>query len=303
MGSPTVVPSHDEWMYETDRLYISRMSAGPLIVRATGPYGEEAVPDAGVIMHLVPQFTSDPSDSPGGTFTATKVSGTVSDYEVLLPSATSSIPGPYLARWEYTVDGLDRMGEQPVMIGGTAPAYDRLPLGWKAVVESVWLRVADQFDSPMGGPHLQVYMQSHFGRNRIAQLMEIALGRLNVIAQPVQSYSVGSPKFPLEKWGALLSQALWVETIKHLRRSYMEQPTPTGVNVARLDRSQYMNAWGQLLAEEQADLRSMLDNFKMQHMNLGGGSLKVAGGIYQTVSPVSAATMSMGAPRGIYMMR
>jgi len=303
MSTPTTVPSPDEWMYETDRLYLSRFSSGPLIVPVTGPYGTPAAPDGDVVMHLVPQFEADPADSPGGTYTGVLLPNTQHEYAVLLPSVDTSIPGPYLARWEYTVDGLARMGEQPIMIGGSAPAYDALPLAWKQVVESVWIRVADQFDSPMGGPHLQVYMQAHFGRNRIAQLLGQALGRLNTIAQPVQSYAVGDPKFPLEKWGALLSQALWVETIKHLQRSYMEQPNPVGVTVARVDRSTYASLWGQLLAQEAADLKPMLDNFKIHSMNLGSGSVLVAGGIYHRLSPMSGEFMSMGAPRGLYMMR
>ena len=304
MSSPTVVPSPDEWMYETDRLYLSRHSSGPLIVRATGPYGDPMVPDGPVTLTMTPQFTvADGDPVPGGIYAAAKVPDTVADYEVVLASADTSIPGPYLARWTYVVGGVERIGEQPLMVGGSAPAYDSLPLAWKQVVESVWLRVADMFDSPMGGPHLQVYMQAHFGRNRIAQLLGVAIGRLNTVSQPVLDYGIGDHRFPLAKWGSLLGQALWVETIKHLQRSYMEQPNPIGVTVARMDRSTYASLWGQLLAQETADLRSMLDNFKMQHMNLGGGSILVAGGIYPTVPSHSASMMTMAAPRGVYLVR
>lgn len=300
MSSPTVVPSSDEWMYETDRLYISRLSPGPLLVVTSDVYGQPAAPDGDVVVSMTPQFTHDPEVTLGGTWTATATSTT--EYEVVLPPAATSTPGPFLARWDYTVGGHARAGEQPVMIGGSAPAYDALSPEWKAIVESVWLRVADQFDSPMGGPHLQVYMQAHFGRNRIAQLLPIALGRMNTISQPVQTYSLADP-FPFAKWGSLLSHALWVETIKHLRRSYMEQPDPVGVTVARLDRRTYMGLWGQLLAEEEAELRPMLDHFKMQHMNLGGGSVLVAGGIYPRISPYHSEMSGIAAPRGLYLTR
>lgn len=290
----------EDWVHDTDRLYLSRLSNGPLFLRALDAVGTPVLADGEVAFELVPEFADAP-DTFVTTATSVLVDG-VPIYQVTLPSEATSVPGPYLARWTYAVGGVARSGEQPLLVGGTAPAYDGLSWEMKSLVEQVWLRVADQFDSPMGGPHLQSYMQSHFGRNRIAQLLPKALGRLNIISQPHMTYTLDRP-FPVAQWGPLLELALWIETVKHLRRSYIEQPDPVGVTVARLDRRSYYSLWGEILRDEEADFKAMLDNFKMAHMGLGGGSVLVSGGIYPRVAAHTAGGLAHAAPRGLHMWR
>lgn len=222
-------------------------------------------------------------------------------YETTLSSAETASPGIYKVTWSYAIDGAQQSFVSLVEVGESSPAYDRLDDGMKAVVESAWMRFADLFDSPVGGPHLQVYFQSRFGRGRMAQLLGIALGRLNTVAQPHMTYSLEGPpngkQFPLGQWGALLDQALYIEAIKHLIRSYTEQPMPMGVNVARLDRRDYMDRWRSILDLEREDFDSQMDVFKMAHMGLGRPRVLVSGGVYGSYGPTRLPHSAAARPR------
>lgn len=210
-------------------------------------------------------------------------------YEVTLNSQQTAVPGLYLIFWDYELDGVAQTKETYFEVMQPAPAYDALTPQMKQVVENVYWRFADLYDSPLGGPHLQVHLQTNFGRQRMAQTLAAALGRINVWAQPHQTYvldsSQGGKEFPLAQWGGLLEHATYIEVIKHLRRSYIEQPDLVGANLARLDRSSYINRWEALLRDEQADLSNLIDQFKIAHMGLGKPSVLVSGGAYGSWGP------------------
>ena len=223
-------------------------------------------------------------------------------YETTLLSSETSSPGIYKVTWSYHVGGTVQTYVGLVEVGESSPDYDRLDDGMKALVESVWVRFADLFDSPDGGPHLQVYFQSRFGRGRMAQLLGTALRSLNVMAQPHTTYTIesveqGGKGFPLEAWGGVLESALYIEAIKHLIRSYVEQPEPTGVNVARLDRRDYMQRWQAVLDMERRDFEEAKDHFKIAHMGLGRPRVLVSGGVYGTYGPTRVAGSQAARPR------
>src|SRR4051812_27261147 len=155
----------------------------------------------------------------------------VGAYEIQLTSDETAEIGPFTLTWHYALDAMPESFATPVQIGEFSPDYAKLSDGMKDIVEQGWNRFEDLFDSPLGGPNLQVYAQSHFNRGRIAQLLRFAVGRLNTAAQPYQTYTLdgdGGAAFPIAAWGALLEQALYVEILKHLRRSYVEQPLLMG---------------------------------------------------------------------------
>lgn len=223
-------------------------------------------------------------------------------YTITLTSVDTQTPGVYNLAWSYALDTVAQVFGSDIEVGPTQPAYDALPSDLKLVVEQSWIRFADLWDSPDGGPHLQVYFQTHFGRNRLAQLLAVAVGRLNTVAQPHQTYGIDeSNPFPVASWGALLEQALYVEVIKHLRRSYVEQPVLQGIGgIATLDRRDYLQRWGEILRDEQGDLDSMLNNFKIANMGLGQARVLVGGGVYGNYGPTRLPGSAAARPRYYY---
>lgn len=215
-------------------------------------------------------------------FTRSAVKVVTGVYRITFSSAETATPGAYYLRYTYNLSGIAQQYQIDIEVpSSSAPLYESVSDGIREVVESVWIRFADLFDSAVGGPHLSMYAQSNFGRERITELCRIAIGRLNTIAQPNQSYSIsGDSIFPVTQWGALLEQATYIEVIKHLMRSYVEQPDAQGIPSARLDRRDYLSRWAQILAAEESTLSGQLDVFKLASMNLGTPSVLVAGGVY-----------------------
>lgn len=225
----------------------------------------------------------------------------VGDYTTTFSSAETSIPGMYTLRWDYEVGGSDQYFEGGIEIGPASPSYDRLAEPMKQIVESVWIRIADLIDSPGGGPNALTYVQSKFGRGRLADLLRIAMGRLNTAAQPFQTYTLdgdGGAQFPFQKWGSLLESALWIETLRHLIRIYTEQPTFMGSgNVSRLDRRDYVQRWRDVLNEEEELVRQQFQHFKIASMNLGRPAVLISGGVYGRYGPTRLAGSVAARPR------
>lgn len=222
----------------------------------------------------------------------------VGTYEYQITSDDSQTPGAFDLRWHVMLNSIAQTPVTFIEVGEAAPAYDALTPELQVLVDRVWVRFADVFDSVFGGPHLQTYFQAHFNRGRLAQLLHTAVGRLNTVAQPHQTYTIdGSKPFPIEQWGYLLEHALYVETIKHLIRSYVEQPDWVGVNVARADRRDYMNRWESVLASEVDDLKSELEVFKIANMGLGRPHVLISGGAYGRYGPVRLSGSVATRPR------
>ena len=223
-------------------------------------------------------------------------------YRITLSSVETATAGLYALTFVYNLGGIPQTYKVDIEIpDATAPVYESLTDGMKNVVESVWIRFKDLFDSAVGGPHLQMYAQSKFGRERVAELMAVAVDRLNSVAQPHQSYSLfGTSEFPYSQWGGLLAQATYVEVIKHLMRSYVEQPDPQNVSSARLDRRDYLSRWAQIQAMEESTLQGELDIFKIANMGLGQPSILVAGGVYGNLWRTTPVTRPRHRPPWTY---
>jgi hypothetical protein len=218
----------------------------------------------------------------------------VGQYQIDLTPDDTAVLGNYIAQWAYQLNGAQKSYNGYYSIGGAEPAYDQLTPALKQIVDNVWIRFADLFDSPSGGPNLQTYFQTNWNRGRIAQLMGFAVGYLNTMAQPYSTYTAAT--FPVDQWGSLLEQSTYVECLKHLRRSYVEQPEYQGGSISRLDRRDYLQRWEDVLADEQALLKGQMDTFKISQMMLGRPAVLVSGGVFGRWAP-SAYPGNMGRPR------
>jgi hypothetical protein len=162
------------------------------------------------------------------------------------------------------------------------------------------VRFADLFDSAGGGPDVQMYFQAHWSRGRAAQMMGIALGKINAAAQPWSNYTldgIGGPQYPLQFWGGLLASYAYVECVKQLIRAYTEQPAFSGPPVARMDRRDYADRWRAALGDEQAELKGLLDVFKIRHIMNGSPKVLVSGGTYGRYAPTRIAGSVAARPR------
>jgi hypothetical protein len=212
---------------------------------------------------------------------AMSTTATTGVYEDTLSSVETQTPGLFYLEYSYNLSAVPQTWRTDVEIPThTSSAYEALSDTDKAIVEQTWLRFADMFDSAIGGPHLQEYAQSNFGRERLAQLLQLALNRINTSAQPATTYTLAAGDFPYTNWGGLLEHSLYIEAIRHLIRSYTEQPNPQGLQTVRLDRSNYAQFWRAILSDELPAFESALDNFKIASLNLGRAATLVAGGIY-----------------------
>lgn len=209
-------------------------------------------------------------------------------YQMIPASSQALVPGYYRVDWSFTLNGNPIITSLYIQVGPPSPAYDALQPPFVNAVNNVWLKFADIYDSPYGGPYLTIWYNQHFGRGRVAQLMEQACEHINVEAQPATSFSVtgiapmggGAPLFPLNQYAGLLNTGTTVEVIKHLMRSYTEEPVVVGNVTLRMDRRDYMQRWGTMLDTEQPQYLKQLGVFKTQMMFNGSPRVLIQGGAF-----------------------
>lgn len=281
-----------------ERQYVSQFSQPPLgFTVYIG--GQPADPDGESVSAQLLMQNPDGTVTIVQSYSAERLSAGA--YQVIPSSTDTQNPGQARLDWSYAVNGQDQVYSAYLVIGPANPAYDALSLDMQDFLnDQVWVRFSDGIDSAGGGPNVQSYYQAHWSRGRIAQLMGIALGKLNTAAQPWSNYTLsgqGGPVFPVEFWGGLLASYTYVEGIKHLIRAYTEQPSFQGPPVARQERRDYTDRWRQVLQDEQAELKSMLDVFKIRHIMTGSPRVLVSGGTYGRYAPTRIAGSVAARPR------
>jgi hypothetical protein len=277
-----------------DRTYVSQ-NAGPVMIMQIYIGGVLADPDSSTVAAtLIDEATGDQVFTRAATRTGAGV------YEVALASSETAVPGDYTLVFTYHVASVAQNAAEYLVIGLANPAYDQLPASMQDVVESVEHRLIDSFDSPEGGPNLATYIQSRYSRGRLGQLLRIAIGTINTVKQPIMGYSADGTTGPLfpDQYTPLLERGLFIETIKHLRRSYVEQPDlEAGAEVTRLDRRDYQQRWGEILADEVPTYNLQLDQFKIMNMGLGRPRVLISGGVFGRYSPTRIAGSAAARPR------
>lgn len=185
------------------------------------------------------------------------------------------------AEWTYKVGGVSFTFQDDMQVLEQMPFYESLRPEGKRIVEQASWFFGDMFDSTAGGPWLQENFQTHFTYERIAQLSMQATMKFNLLGYPVTTFGVevDQKKLPsnmtqLIVWGTKL------ECIRHLALSYTEQPDFRNMEVTYTDRRDYSDRWYRVLEEETPSYEKAIKMAKRSLLNLGRGSLLVAGGIY-----------------------
>lgn len=291
----TVDPGLIDWR---ERSYLSQFSQPPLTFTVYVG-GVPADPDGSIVTGRLLMENPDGTESLVNTYTATREN--TGTYVITPSSADTQVPGYAELDWAYSVSSHAQQYASYLEIGPANPSYDALPASMQDFLnEQVWVRFADLFDSPGGGPNLQAYFQAHWSRGRAAQMMGIALSKINAVGQPWSNYTLdgnNGAQYPTQFWGGLLASYTYVECVKQLIRAYTEQPQFSGPPVARLDRRDYTDRWRAALADEQAELKSLLDVFKIRHILNGSPRVLVSGGTYGRYAPTRVAGSVAARPR------
>ena len=275
----------------TEFQYISQFSLNPIgvVIHVGGvPTNVDATMVVAMYAVAPPGTTNVPSGIPSPVLSETASNTATGVYEITFTGNQAGVPGYYRLDWSFTLSSTPQTISQYIEIGQASPAYDSLSPPFQQMVEDVYIKIADGYDSAFGGTNLASWPQVHFGRGRIAQLMIQAVQHLNVMSQPGMVYSAngvspmggGAPLFPINQFAGLLNTATTIEVIKHLKRSYTEDPDWQGPSSARLSRRDYQQRWDDNLRDEQADYKAQLDTFKIAYMFNGSPRVLIQGGAF-----------------------
>ncbi|WP_267716803.1 hypothetical protein [Streptomyces sp. CoH17] len=287
------------------RKQISQYSQDLVGVRIADVHGVSVDPDSGTLkLNLFQMWDFENQEAPGEQVEtdASEANGKLTKLEtgifeyVVQPAVTSKF-STITAHWTYELDGNAFSFVDYYQVLDYMPTYAQLLPSEQNVVQQITWMLGDLFDSSEGGPHLAEQFQSHYGYERIAQLMHIAVNKINMTRQPLTTFKVGQGpggNFP-ENWYGLLVQGTYIEVLKHLVRSYVEQPEILNLNVTAASRRDYFMRWQSVLEEEKEDFERMVLLFKRKQMGLGNPSMIVAGGIFGGGSGIFTPSYSAAA--------
>jgi hypothetical protein len=192
-----------------------------------------------------------------------------------IPSACTSLEGPYRGLARFTLeDGSIQSQPMPVFEVVDPLAVPDAATGIDIPVERAWMKLEDLFDSELGGPWLSDKTFAHFDQNKLKRLLPDALYLINNGIQPTTSFD--DLNFPSAHY-PLVTQALLIEGIYHLIRSYVEQPLPAGSNISYFDRRDYLARWQSVLEKEENKFTQLVDIFKLEYTGFGATSILVGG--------------------------
>lgn len=169
------------------------------------------------------------------------------------------------------------------------------------VADQVWMRIEDCFDSEMGGPWLRDMTLAYFDQTKVARFVPEGVTYINawppitvftidtftgVIAETDPAILAVDPNAKqVDPDQIIIVQSTLLAVIRHLMRSYVEQPNPVGANVVWHDRRDYLQRWGTIYQLEEKWFHDILALWKRQFLNYGKSSLLVsskAGRLYPT---------------------
>jgi hypothetical protein len=147
-------------------------------------------------------------------------------------------------------------------------------LSW-VVANDAWEKFEDCFDGEEEGPWLRDMTLNIFNKKKMENFIDDALMDIN-LQHPPTSLGIESFVQAGEKEGEfvttdlpVLTQGLVLQLIRHLMRSYAEQPNPVGAQIAWHDRRDYLQRWKEVYLTEQEQYKRMLALYKRRYLGLG----------------------------------
>lgn len=159
------------------------------------------------------------------------------------------------------------------------------------VAAEVWRRIEDCFDSNEGGPWLRDKTLAYFDPTKVAKFIPDGLMMINSWP-PATQLTLADFTTPIPETDPLILQtnptatqpdpdrilvvqATLIAVIRHLMRSYVEQPNLQNANVAWQDRRDYLQRWGTILQLEEQWFHDYLLMWKRQFYNFGKSALLI----------------------------
>ncbi len=220
--------------------------------------------------------------------------------QYLVPNTINVNEGEYrgIAQFTFSDNGLSGLMQTSIC---NYDVYD--PFAWTDVtpadpaIDLCWQKLEDCFDSEYGGTWLRDQSLANFQRSKIGAFVPDVLLEINAI-MPQSEYDINSFPWSTDDGTAIFGWGLLLATIRHLMRSYTEQPQQTNSPVPWMDRTGYQQAWSVIYQIEKERYDELVRLFKVRTYADNGAALLVASKAGRLL-PAPMRTRNIG--RGYYV--
>lgn len=239
---------------------------------------------------------------PDGT-QASQAGAIQSDGAGFLRYATTTDVGEYVALARFTLS-TGEIRSTRLDFSVIDPFNPPAPTPTEIISDASWMLLEDCFDSEEGGPWLRDMTLAYFNRSKVAQFIPYALLEINA-TQPDTNLTLadfttiqpdGTPDVDM----AILAYGTLIHVIRHLMRSYVEQPAPMGSDIAYEDRRDYLQRWQLILQDMEPSYWRLVILWKRKFLNLGQSALLVHSKAGRLYGPNAPSLRLRNAGRGWY---
>lgn len=204
-------------------------------------------------------------------------------------------PGHYICIAKFTLaDGITKSTRSDFEV---FDPFEVVNTQTRIVADGVWTKLEDCFDSETEGPWVQDMTLHFFREEKMEKFIAEALFDINHQNPPtdvgiesfVNTNNTVSNNYPL------LVQSVFVQVLRHIMRSYVEQPLPTGAQIAFQDRRDYLQRWQGMYEIELAVYSRWLSLWKRGFLHLGHSRLLVSAKAGRLIpAPMRARSVGRG---------
>lgn len=157
------------------------------------------------------------------------------------------------------------------------PFHPPVPTNSQLLAALVWRRLEDLFDAEDEGPWLRDMTLNYFSKDKMPEFVNDALFEINNANPPTDVVLDGFFHDGQETTDSpLLVQAVYMAVLRHLIRSYTEQPNPQGAPFGYLDRRDYAQRWMEVYQLEEQVFKRWLALWKRKFLQLGHSKVLVS---------------------------
>jgi len=191
-------------------------------------------------------------------------------YQFNVPADVNGDEGEYKAycRFVYDEGGFTKTKDVPCDYEIIDPFQRAGASAVDPSVDLAWKMLEDCFDSEQGGPWLRDMTLAHFDKVKMRELVPGAFLDMNSVP-PQTSFTPETFDYASDDGMALMAQGVLVAAIRHLMRSYTEQPTMTNSPVAYADRTRYQQQWSVIYQVEKERWDALVKLYKFRFFGTG----------------------------------